>query len=404
MKTIPEKQCAILVGGLGTRLGPLTADCPKPLLPVAGQPFLYHLLRNVRRFGYDDFLLLAGHQSDRVDAFASSALQTELDCRIRVIAEPAPLGTGGALLHAADVLQERFLLLNGDSFFDFNLLDLCTRLVRGKVLARIALRRVPDASRYGTVELDANRIIAFRERPQSPGPGLVNGGVYDLSSTILEHIGEGACSLERDVFQKLAAKRALAGFAYNGFFLDIGIPDDLVRARQAIPLALRRPAVFFTRNGVLNQVGRNENFRWNDGVPQTIRRLNDLGWYVFVVTDQSGAGAGAGAAHGYAGEHHARKLHVRMNEELQRSGAHIDDFRYCPPQADGSEEGCSQAGAGRKPGPGMLLDLLENWPVDVHRSFLIGDKESDLDAASVEGLKEIRFFGGNIGRAIRANA
>lgn len=402
MKTIPEKQCVILVGGLGTRLGRLTADCPKPLLPVAGQPFLYYLLRNIRRFGYDDFLLLAGHQSDRVAAFASSALQTELDCRIRVIAESAPLGTGGALRHAADMLQEQFLLLNGDSFFDFNLLDLCTRTVRGKVLARIALRRVPDASRYGTVELDANRITAFRERPESPGPGLVNGGVYHLSSTILEHIGEGARSLERDVFPKLAEKRALAGFAYNGFFLDIGIPDDLLRARQAIPHALRRPAVFFTRNGVLNQICgdscRSEDFRWNDGVPQTIRRLNDLGWYVFVVTDQSGA------ARGYAGEHHAQKLHVRMNEELQRSGAHIDDFRYCPPHADGSGEDSSQAGTCRKPGPGMLLDLLENWPVDVHRSFLIGDQESDLEAASVEGLKEIRFFGGDIGRAIQANA
>lgn len=404
MKTIPAKQCAILVGGLGTRLGKLTADCPKPLLPVAGQPFLYYLLRNVRRFGYDDFLLLAGYQSDRVEAFASSALQTELDCRIRVIAESAPLGTGGALRHAADVLQERFLLLNGDSFFDFNLLDLCTRPVRGKVLARIALRRVPDASRYGTVELDGDRIIAFRERPESPGPGLVNGGVYDLSSTILEHLGEGACSLERDVFPKLAAKRAIAGFAYHGFFLDIGIPDDLLRARQAIPLALRRPAVFFTRNGVLNHGSeapcRHEDFRWLDGVPQTIRRLNDLGWYVFVVTDQSGAGA----ARDSAGEHHARKLHVWMNEELQRSGAHIDDFRYCPPLADGSGEGCSPAGAGQKPGPGMLLDLLENWPVDVHRSFLIGDKESDLEATSVEGLREIKFSGGNIGQVLRGNA
>lgn len=395
------KQCVILVGGLGTRLGSLTEDCPKPLLKVAGQPFLKYLLRNIRRFGYDDFVLLAGHRGNMVEAFASRELQAELACRIRVIVEPAPMGTGGALRHAADVLHERFLLLNGDSFFSFNLLDLSTRPVVGPVLARIALRQVADASRYGTVELDADRITAFRERPESAGPGLVNGGVYDLSREILEHLGEGACSLERDVFPNLAAQRAIAGFVYDGFFLDIGIPEDFVRAQTAISQALQRPAVFFDRDGVLNHdngyTHRIEDFRWIDGAPQAIRGLNDLGWYVFVVTNQSGV------ARGYYAEDDVRKLHAWMNEELHSSGAHIDDFRYCPHHADGSVADYAQACVCRKPEPGMLLDLLEHWPVAVERSFLIGDKDSDLAAASAAGLRGVRFSGGDIGPLIRAN-
>lgn len=396
---MPVKQCVILVGGLGTRLGALTEDCPKPLLTVAGQPFLKYLLRNVRRFGYNDFILLAGYRGDMVEAFASSTLRAELDCRIRVIVEPAPMGTGGALRYAAEVLQEQFLLLNGDSFFDFNLLDLSTRVVDGNVLARLALRQVPDASRYGAVELDADRIVAFRERPESPGPGLVNGGVYVLSREILKHIGEGACSLERDIFPSLAGERSIVGFAYEGFFLDIGIPDDFARAQVAIPQVLRRPAVFFDRDGVLNHDSgytyKIKDFHWMEGAPQAIRKLNDLGWYVFVVTNQ------AGVARGYYGENDVQKLHTWMNEDLQRYGAHIDDFRYCPHHIEGIVDNYTLACTCRKPEPGMVLDLLEHWPVDIHLSVLIGDKESDLEAAASAGVRSVRYSGGDICGLIR---
>jgi len=388
------KQCVILVGGLGTRLGTLTEGCPKPLLGVAGRPFLEYLLRNIRRYGYDDFILLAGYRGDMVEAFASSTLREELGCRIRVVVEPAPMGTGGALRYAAGMLQEQFLLLNGDSFFDFNLLDLSTRIVGSNVLVRLALRQVLDASRYGTVELDADCIIAFRERPESPGPGLVNGGVYVLSREILKYIGEGACSLERDVFPVLAKDRAIVGFTYEGFFLDIGIPDDFTRAQQAIPHVMRRPAVFFDRDGVLNHDSgytyKIEDFHWMKGATQAIRQLNDLGWYVFVVTNQ------AGVARGYYGEDDVQKLHAWMNEDLQRSGAHVDDFRYCPHHIDGAVENYTQTCSCRKPEPGMILDLLEHWPVDLQLSLLVGDKESDLEAAESAGVRGVRYFGGDI--------
>lgn len=394
-----SKQCIILVGGLGTRLGPLTEDCPKPLLNIAGRPFLKYLLRNACRFGYNDFVLLAGYRGDMVEAFASSALQEELDCRIRVIVEPVPMGTGGALRYAAELLQDRFLLLNGDSFFDFNLLDLATRPVDGCIQARVALRHLPDASRYGTVELNGDRIAAFRERPESPGPGLVNGGVYDLSRGILQHIGEGVCSLERDVFPNLARERSIAGFVYEGFFLDIGIPDDFARAQEAIPQAMRRPAMFFDRDGVLNHDSgytfRTDDFHWTDGAPQAIRLLNDLGWYVFVVTNQSGV------ARGYYGESEVQKLHAWMNEDLYRSGAHIDDFRYCPHHVDGTVEDYSKKCTCRKPEPGMLQDLLGCWPIDIQRSVLIGDKDSDLEAAANAGVKGVRYIGGNLVGVVR---
>lgn len=401
MRVSPDvgKQCVILVGGLGTRLGALTEACPKPLLQVAGRPFLEYLLRNIRRYGYDDFVLLAGYRGDMVSLFASSALQTELGCRIRVIVEPEPMGTGGALRYAAEALQERFLLLNGDSFFDFNLLDLATRPVSGEATARIALRRLPDASRFGIVELIDDRIVAFRERPEKPGPGLVNGGVYELSRDILQHIGQGVCSLERDIFPILAAKQQIAGFVYEGFFLDIGIPEDFARAQTDIPETMRRPAVFFDRDGVLNHDSgytyKIEDFRWMDGAAQAIRMLNDLGWYVFVVTNQ------AGVARGYYGEAEVQKLHAWMNEDLYRIGAHIDDFRYCPHHVEGTVEEYTRACTCRKPEPGMILDLIDCWPMDIQRSVLIGDKESDMEAAKAAGVKGVKYTDGNISKVIR---
>src|SRR5262245_60529121 len=117
------RQAMILVGGRGTRLGKLAHDAPKPLLHICGDMrFLDYVLANIARHGFSEILLLAGHLAE---AAASRYHGTRvLDANVRVIAEPAPAGTAGALRHAADALDEAFLLTNGDSFFDLNYLAL----------------------------------------------------------------------------------------------------------------------------------------------------------------------------------------------------------------------------------------------------------------------------------------
>jgi D-glycero-D-manno-heptose 1,7-bisphosphate phosphatase len=386
-------QCVILVGGLGTRLGPLTEDCPKPLLPVAGKPFLYYLIWNARRFGFDDFVLLAGYKGEMVRQFANE-IAVSLSCQIHVVVEDSPQGTGGALRQAEHLLDDDFLLMNGDSFFDFNLLDLESGMEESPFLARIALRQVENAFRFGVVTLVEGRVSGFSERPPQSGPGLVNGGVYALSRKILEHIPAESCSLEREVFPGLAERGCLAGKAYEGFFLDIGIPEDFARAQQVIPDAMRRPAVFFDRDGVLNHdagyTHRIEDFRWVDGAREAIRLLNDRGWYVFVVTNQ------AGVARGYYDEADVQRLHRWMNEDLASIGAHIDDFRYCPHHVDGSRSNYSIRCGCRKPAPGMILDLIKKWPVQIGDSFLLGDKQSDLNAAQAAGIRGVLYRGGNV--------
>ena len=147
------RQCAVLVGGLGTRLGAIAADTPKPMLTVGDRPFLAWLLREVVRYGIADILLLTGHLS----GFVTESLQALRDwlprpVTVSISEEPMRAGTGGALFHAHEHLQDSFLLLNGDSLFDCDLAPLLARAEEPEVLGRLMLRSVEDALRYGVVE------------------------------------------------------------------------------------------------------------------------------------------------------------------------------------------------------------------------------------------------------------
>lgn len=159
-------------------------------------------------------------------------------------------------------------------------------------------------------------------------------------------------------------------------------------------MTAKRPAVFFDRDGVLNldhgYVHRVADFTWVDGALDAIRRLNRLGWLVFVVTNQSGV------ARGYYDEAAVAALHGWMAAEAERAGAHIDDFRYCPHLPKASVPAYAKDCDCRKPGPGMLLDLMAAWPVDAARSFMIGDKASDMEAARAAGIASHLFGGGDL--------
>ncbi len=160
----------------------------------------------------------------------------------------------------------------------------------------------------------------------------------------------------------------------------------------------RRPAVFLDRDGVLNvdsgYVHRVEDFAWVDGALEAIRRFNELGYWVFVVTNQSGV------ARGYYDEAAVDRLHRWMAKEAGRTGARIDDFRYCPHHPEGSLAAYARACACRKPAAGMLHDLMSAWPVDREHSLMIGDKASDMEAARQAGIAGHLFGGGDLGRFV----
>ncbi|MBM7484093.1 D,D-heptose 1,7-bisphosphate phosphatase [Bradyrhizobium sp. USDA 3686] len=376
------RQAVILVGGLGTRLGERTRCSPKPLLEVGGRPFIDYLLDELTRYPtIQEIVLLAGYRAEAVvKAYHGKRWR---GASVTVVCEPYPCGTGGALKHAAGVLQNRFFLLNGDSWFDFNLLDLALRAQDSSAIVHMALKRDQAGDRYGRVLLEKNRVRSFLAAGAQPN-GPINTGIYCINRAILQYIDEMPCSLEQQVFLKLVAEGHLAADLYDGFFIDIGIPSDFEWAQHEVPERLRRPAVFFDRDGVLNvdkaYVYRIEDFEWANGAREAIKLCNDLGYYAFVVTNQSGV------ARGYYGVDDVHRLHDWMNGELAVVGAHIDDYQYCPYHEEGTVEAFRRASDRRKPAPGMILDCMKAWPVRKEGSLLVGDNSRDVEAARAAGL------------------
>lgn len=233
----------VLCGGLGTRLRPAVADRPKALAAVGDKPFLAVQLETLRDRGASHFVLCVGHMADQIEAAFGDG--SALGVRIDYSRDGETLlGTGGALKRAEAHFAPAAVVINGDTFLDLDL----TRLVRTHESARLrgavatlTLAHVPDAGRFGAVELRGNRVTGFREKGTT-GPGWVNAGAYVIERELLNRISrDEAVSLERDVFPAaLSDGLRLAAVAHEEPFADIGTPDDyraFVARREALHVA-----------------------------------------------------------------------------------------------------------------------------------------------------------------------
>lgn len=219
----------VLCGGLGTRLGELTRQTPKPLMSVAGRPFLAHVLDMLCRHDIDGFILGTGFLSDQVSAIMGTSWQGRC---IDYSVESTPLGTGGAIRKAMnDFSLDMALIANGDTLFSCDISKLLRDYEFSHSVTQMALRYVEDSSRYGRVLLsEESRIIGFGEKSHD-GPGLINAGVYVQAYAPLDHFGGQPFSFEADYLAVEHKKWPIYGTRCEGYFIDIGIPEDLEKAR-----------------------------------------------------------------------------------------------------------------------------------------------------------------------------
>ncbi len=223
----------VLCGGLGTRLRSVLSDRPKSMALVANVPFLQLLLQTLKAQGVQEVILGTGYRADQIEEFFGSG--EDLGLRLLYSHEDEPLGTGGALKLAEELLSDPVVVLNGDSYAEWSLPAMRDLFRRKKLDIVMVLQAVPDVSRYGSVTIDGDgRVTGFVEKGAHAGSGLINAGIYLLRKEIVTDLTAGSTiSLERDVFPQFLNKK-FYGVVSRGIFIDIGIPADLQRAQSVL--------------------------------------------------------------------------------------------------------------------------------------------------------------------------
>ncbi|NIP40022.1 MAG: NTP transferase domain-containing protein [Candidatus Aenigmarchaeota archaeon] len=225
------KTALVLCGGEGTRLRPITYEIPKPLVPVHGKPIIEHIFDFLKKYGVTDIILSVGHMKEKILKEVDN--WSRLGLNITHVAENKPMGTGGAIKIAKDKLPKTFIVSNGDELKNLNIMDMYETHKKNNALATIALTTVDDPSEYGVARLDGDRVMEFVEKPKKDKApsNLINAGFYILEKDVIGMIPKGFCSLEKEIFPKLADQGRLFGFPFSGQWFDTG---NLKRYERAL--------------------------------------------------------------------------------------------------------------------------------------------------------------------------
>ncbi len=225
------KKAVILAGGRGTRLKPLTYEIPKALIPIHDRTLTEHLLDLFKRHEVKDIVMSVGHMKEKIKAHFQDG--TRFGVRMSYIEEDEPLGTAGCLRLGKDILNETFILSNGDELKNIDIDEMFQFHKQNNATVTIALTTVSDPSQYGVAKLSGSRILEFVEKPkpkEAPS-NLINSGFYIIEPELIELIPEGKVSIEKDIFPKLAEEGKLFGYPFSGQWFDTG---NIERYEKAI--------------------------------------------------------------------------------------------------------------------------------------------------------------------------
>ena len=377
-------EAVILAGGLGTRLRSVVSEVPKCMAPVDGKPFLQYMLEWMSRFDVSHVVLSVGYLREVIFAFIDSR---EWPFEISYAVEEEPLGTGGGIrLALTKCREDRVIVLNGDTFFNVDL-----KALTFAAPVTLALKPMRDFDRYGAVDLAGGLVTGFHEKTACT-EGLINGGVYALVRSRLDlAFYPGRFSFEKDLLEPLAAARLVAGQVQEGYFIDIGIPEDYTRAQRELPeiravlkasdalLAVGADTLLLDRDGVINRwlpgdyVDSWEKFSFLPGILESLREWAGHFRRIFLVTNQRGVGKGRMT------QEQLETVHARMRSEIAAAGGRIDGIYLCTAVSEDDPR--------RKPNRGMFDEILAAYPdVRPERTVMLGDSRYDREFAANCGI------------------
>lgn len=375
----------ILAGGLGTRLRSAVPDLPKCMAPVADRPFLGYVIDHLRMQGIQHFVFALGYMAEAIQNFLLDEYPT---LQYSIVIEDEPLGTGGAMVLALEkVATGHVLVANGDTLFKIKVPQLFHLHKTSTAECTLSLKPMENFSRYGVVEVDDHRKISSFKEKQFYDNGLINGGVYLLDkAAFLQRSFPHKFSFENDYLEKFCADGNFFGSVQDGYFIDIGIPDDFRKAGVDLKKAELNLAyidktwtLFLDRDGVINNeiykkyVLNWEQFVFSDGVLDSFKILANRFGKIFIVTNQRGVEKGLMTMEDLA------SIHIKMKEAIEGAGGRVDGIYFTTSMDDNNFY--------RKPNPGMALQVLNDFPqTDFTKSIMVGNKPSDMRFGRSAGM------------------
>jgi len=386
MKTI------IMAGGKGTRTAAIAADIPKPMIPICGKPILEHQIDCLKRNGLTEIILVVGHLGQHIiDYFGNG---NRFGCSISYFTETEPLGTAGAL-YKIENLSDDFVLLNGDVIFDMDF----SRMIafhKGKN-AQVTLAVHPNSHPFDSALIISdsnNRVTSWlnKEDERTWYKNQVNAGVHILSTEFIKNCPQPKekIDLDRDMLKPSISTGRIFAYSTPEYIKDMGTPERYAQVTSDIEkgivhgknLANKQRAVFLDRDGTINIfngfITKPEDFELLNGTSEAIKIINNLGFLAIVITNQPVI------ARGEIDFQTLDLIHMKMETDLGKHGAYIDDLFYCPHHPDKGFEGelpeykidCDC----RKPKPGMILKAAKKYNIDLAQSYMAGDDKRDVQA------------------------
>ena len=404
MKTV------IMAGGKGTRISSIASDIPKPMIPIGGMPVLEREISSLKKQGFTDIIITVSHLGDIImnyfgDGSKISPITGEpFGVKIEYFFEKEPLGSAGALFQMKDKLTEDFLLLNADAIFDVDF----NRFVEfhKKHGGLVTLFTHPNSHPYdsGLIISDSHGAVKQWLTKEDERPkyykNRVNAGLHVLSPRVLNmEISTKKVDLDRQVLRPLSNTGKMIIYDSPEYVKDMGTPDRYYMVEKNFEdgivekknLRNKQTAIFLDRDGTINKyngfVKNTDEFELIPGVASAIKRLNDEGYLVIVVTNQPVIARGETTIEGL------NEIHNKMETLLGNEGAYLDAIYYCPHHPHKGYEGevpelkieCNC----RKPKPGLLLQAAKDFNIDLNESYMIGDSENDVLAGQNAGCNTI---------------